>query len=940
MTKCKACFLLFIFIPVLASAQQTEKKVLYFKYGTVELTATSKSIIDDLFLKSPVEDILQVSLEGHTDGDGSQDFNLGLSRARVKMVERYIISKGITERLITASHFGKTKPIASNDTPSGKQKNRRVEIIILYENAASNNSFQSKPVKKTGVSPCSSPLQLTETEILYFNYGRHELTVTSKTKVNSLLKKMERKNISLIELAGHTDGDGGVNYNLRLSEERVTIVRNYLISAGIDAERLNGTYHGKNFPIAPNDTEAGKQKNRRVEMVIQFNDCIEKENTAEDVSPQTNTPTLSSNKIEEERKKTSDVTVAKTTTNEDPATQNTNEMGEPAKAVIRKVANLEPEKEKINPGVILPESPETINAGTNLTDYTDKDKIVPDSHEVTPSIQAGEVVKIVSEDNKTLNDSGHSPAPASIELIAPVESPREESKSIPENRQNESLTSYHLHQNTDSLSFPKEIFVDITQLLEIENEEIKAEPLTAPAKIGQTNASTDSTPEVTSSSVSDVNEIETVSEQTTLADINPAPPADTSLTQRSSGDASSTGNGMMLTDADTPADNIQPEKEAPATENNITLPESVVISEKIFIDSIYVEKADAASTEAPEETVTSQNISATAISVDDTQVEPVSQPAILSNSDIEHNYAETVEERIVHIEVNVEPAENNYTGNSLNEILKEADSANSSGTISVQTFTLPAAEEIVINGARGTTIRISENSLVDKNGSSVHDTVTIKLQEVYTKADMVNAGIGTTADGKLLESGGMVNVEITSQDNQDLFLAKNASYLVELPTGTKQEDMTLFYGDRPGGNPDWQLADRTTFDDSTYLENQKLLDKYVFKSSQLGWINVDRFVGMNEKTNLRVNPGAENNANVCLVFKRLNSVINMTNKNKEIMFSHIPLGEEATLVAFSKKEDEILFASKDIIIDKDMTETLVLEKLTEAEFQEKLKKLN
>ena len=69
-------------------------------------------------------------------------------------------------------------------------------------------------------------------------------------------------------LNGYTDSTGSDEYNLTLSEHRANSVRAYLISNGISAANIESHGMGKDNPVATNDTAAGRQQNRRVEMVV------------------------------------------------------------------------------------------------------------------------------------------------------------------------------------------------------------------------------------------------------------------------------------------------------------------------------------------------------------------------------------------------------------------------------------------------------------------------------------------------------------------------------------------------------------------------------------------------------------------------------------------------------------------------------------------------
>jgi type IX secretion system PorP/SprF family membrane protein len=76
------------------------------------------------------EDV-RIRLEGHTDSDGTEDYNMRLSKNRVEAMKRFLIANGVDESRIDTSHFGESKPIASNNTEAGKAQNRRVEMKIL-----------------------------------------------------------------------------------------------------------------------------------------------------------------------------------------------------------------------------------------------------------------------------------------------------------------------------------------------------------------------------------------------------------------------------------------------------------------------------------------------------------------------------------------------------------------------------------------------------------------------------------------------------------------------------------------------------------------------------------------------------------------------------------------------------------------------------------------
>jgi len=76
---------------------------------------------------------LNLAVEGYTDSVGSDDFNLKLSQQRADTVRDYLVSQGLPDNIVTATGFGKSDPVADNATPTGRQQNRRVEIVVSGE---------------------------------------------------------------------------------------------------------------------------------------------------------------------------------------------------------------------------------------------------------------------------------------------------------------------------------------------------------------------------------------------------------------------------------------------------------------------------------------------------------------------------------------------------------------------------------------------------------------------------------------------------------------------------------------------------------------------------------------------------------------------------------------------------------------------------------------
>ncbi len=105
---------------------------------------------------------LHLEVEGHTDSIGGDDYNQQLSEKRAEAVRDYLVQQGIASDSIGARGLGKTVPIASNDTPEGRQKNRRVELVLSGDAIGSGDAQQTvaaNPAATDTAAPASTPQQ-------------------------------------------------------------------------------------------------------------------------------------------------------------------------------------------------------------------------------------------------------------------------------------------------------------------------------------------------------------------------------------------------------------------------------------------------------------------------------------------------------------------------------------------------------------------------------------------------------------------------------------------------------------------------------------------------------------------------------------------------------------------------------------------------------------
>jgi OOP family OmpA-OmpF porin len=156
----------------------------------------------------------------------------------------------------------------------------------LYEAAANQiraglgkdfpSAWQFKP--EISVKPAAAPVDATVCQQLFaellgrgkirFESGKADIVADSAGLLDRLIETALRCPTANIEIAGHTDTDGEEAFNQTLSEKRAQAVTDYLVRAGLPADRFTPVGYGSTQPIAGNDSDEGKAQNRRIEFVV------------------------------------------------------------------------------------------------------------------------------------------------------------------------------------------------------------------------------------------------------------------------------------------------------------------------------------------------------------------------------------------------------------------------------------------------------------------------------------------------------------------------------------------------------------------------------------------------------------------------------------------------------------------------------------------------
>lgn len=233
---------------------------------------------------------------GSASADGPKEFQLGKSKTAGSAhgVAESKIKPTTTEaamKLIVVDKEDKPIPgiVVTLTGPDGKKiyteetdamgytetlapVGKKYEIVYLslgHKDFAANVNVTSEAMqnikltlrfKKWSAEPTGFVLEGIE-----FDTGKATIRKDSLPRLDSVIEFMTHKKSARIEIAGHTDNVGSKAANKSLSQKRAEAVRDHLVSKGIDKSRIEAKGYGDERPLAPNDSEENKQKNRRIE---------------------------------------------------------------------------------------------------------------------------------------------------------------------------------------------------------------------------------------------------------------------------------------------------------------------------------------------------------------------------------------------------------------------------------------------------------------------------------------------------------------------------------------------------------------------------------------------------------------------------------------------------------------------------------------------------
>ncbi len=196
-----------------------------------------------------------------------------LSIAQAKATTRYaeVQRDQLSEEREQARLLSRTREVSRAREEANTARDATDAAQKLSAEAATTAALQTaelqREIEALQAKPTDRGLVLTLGDVLFAS-GSAELQSGANSNLNRLVGFLNQYPERNVQIEGHTDNVGSSEYNQGLSQRRADSVRNYLARQGIDSQRLSASGIGMDRPVANNETAAGRQQNRRVEIII------------------------------------------------------------------------------------------------------------------------------------------------------------------------------------------------------------------------------------------------------------------------------------------------------------------------------------------------------------------------------------------------------------------------------------------------------------------------------------------------------------------------------------------------------------------------------------------------------------------------------------------------------------------------------------------------
>ena len=283
-----------------------------FKSGSYWLTPKARGELDALAVTLLAFPEVRIEVRAHSDNTGPADLNMNLSSRRAEAVVEYLQSLQVNELQLEARGMGESQPLDNNDTPAGKRRNRRVELVtlpnlqpgtwqgvttlsvaaqgiatkdkkeatvgVVAQTKNSASRFKSEPVFPPMAGVKIEPLPksayvagLSLAGVIKgvgFQPRSALLTNDAKQALQPIRDELIAYPAVRIVIMAHTDDQGSEEDNQALSVLRANAVVQYFVQLGVEKSRLTAEGYGESLPLVQNVSKADRQRNRRIELRV------------------------------------------------------------------------------------------------------------------------------------------------------------------------------------------------------------------------------------------------------------------------------------------------------------------------------------------------------------------------------------------------------------------------------------------------------------------------------------------------------------------------------------------------------------------------------------------------------------------------------------------------------------------------------------------------
>ena len=199
--------------------------------------------------------------------------------SQAEQIARQVLgTRIITNQISVVEDSRPPKPPADSSqssTPESFKSSAKVEpmpdeFLPLEESVSEGKTNDEHALEKAKAEEAAKEqFKQLDFSNITFEKNSAALTDVAKTTLEGVVSALQQNPLVNILVNGHTDSSGRPELNLKISQQRAQSVLEYLVEAGVASNRIKADGFGDQFPIAPNDTKAGRIKNRRIEIKVE-----------------------------------------------------------------------------------------------------------------------------------------------------------------------------------------------------------------------------------------------------------------------------------------------------------------------------------------------------------------------------------------------------------------------------------------------------------------------------------------------------------------------------------------------------------------------------------------------------------------------------------------------------------------------------------------------